>query len=280
MTRHSKNSTAGAFFTSAEREQLSYGTCAQRLGRDSLRKPDSCHICLQPARDAVVCSLGHLFCRECILTALLTQLQQQAIKQKAYERQQAHQQNEERLQAAETQRKRILDFERLSSETDTFAKKVKPTEELNAFWVPSKIPQAKVILAPPKKETTCPVSDHPVNIKKLIPVVWHKNSQGISTCLLCEKEITNVTRIVLFRHCGHVFCQKCHQELLITSTKDVTVEGGRKAGLGLGLGLGRCPDCGSICETPNDVIQLSFDGTGFANNGGNVQVTRYNPAFI
>lgn len=75
MTRHSRNCTAGAFFTSAEREKLGqYGTQRERLGRDSLRSSVACVLCLrEPACDPVACAGGgHVFCRECLLTHLVT----------------------------------------------------------------------------------------------------------------------------------------------------------------------------------------------------------------
>ena len=51
MTRHSKNNTARGYFTYAEKQMLEYGTQRQRVGRDSLRRFDACHLCLQTAVD-------------------------------------------------------------------------------------------------------------------------------------------------------------------------------------------------------------------------------------
>jgi nitric oxide synthase-interacting protein len=66
MSRHSKNNTALGFFTYAERQKLNYGTQKLRLGRESLRDFDACILCLQKARNPVICPKGHLMCKECI----------------------------------------------------------------------------------------------------------------------------------------------------------------------------------------------------------------------
>ncbi|KAF5313440.1 hypothetical protein D9611_008658 [Ephemerocybe angulata] len=73
MTKHSKNNTASSIFSYAEYKKLDYGTKRQRLGNESMRRFDSCALCLNRARDPVVCQEGHLFCKECVYTDLLTQ---------------------------------------------------------------------------------------------------------------------------------------------------------------------------------------------------------------
>ncbi|KAH6891791.1 hypothetical protein BKA70DRAFT_1162530 [Coprinopsis sp. MPI-PUGE-AT-0042] len=73
MTKHSKNNTASSIFSYAEYKKLDYGTKKQRLGNESMRRFDACSLCLNRARDPVVCNEGHLFCKECAYTDLLTQ---------------------------------------------------------------------------------------------------------------------------------------------------------------------------------------------------------------
>ncbi|KAI0312917.1 hypothetical protein OF83DRAFT_1066426 [Amylostereum chailletii] len=73
MTKHSKNNTASSIFSYAEHKKLEYGTKRQRLGNESMRRFDACALCLQRARDPVACHEGHLFCKECVYTDLLTQ---------------------------------------------------------------------------------------------------------------------------------------------------------------------------------------------------------------
>ena len=74
MPRHSKNNTAGSFFTAHEKQQLKeYGTQTKRLGKDSFRNFDCCSLCLNTLQDPQSCQKGHLYCKECIFENLLTQ---------------------------------------------------------------------------------------------------------------------------------------------------------------------------------------------------------------
>jgi len=73
MSRHSKNNTAGMIFTYHERQLLKYGTISERIGQDSIKDYDSCSICLHSVEDPMICKKGHLFCKECIYTYLLSQ---------------------------------------------------------------------------------------------------------------------------------------------------------------------------------------------------------------
>ncbi|EDR01187.1 uncharacterized protein LACBIDRAFT_254899 [Laccaria bicolor S238N-H82] len=73
MTKHSKNNTASSIFSYAEYKKLDYGTKRQRLGNESMRRFDACALCLNRAREPLACTEGHLFCKECVYTDLLTQ---------------------------------------------------------------------------------------------------------------------------------------------------------------------------------------------------------------
>ncbi|KAJ4477747.1 hypothetical protein C8J55DRAFT_536456 [Lentinula edodes] len=73
MTKHSKNNTASSIFSYAEYKKLDYGTKKQRLGNESMRRFDACALCLNRAREPLACNEGHLFCKECVYTDLLTQ---------------------------------------------------------------------------------------------------------------------------------------------------------------------------------------------------------------
>ncbi|KAH9924987.1 uncharacterized protein BXZ73DRAFT_50170 [Epithele typhae] len=112
MTKHSKNNTASSIFSYAEYKKLDYGTKRQRLGNESMRRFDACALCLQRARDPVACQKGHLFCRECVLTDLVTQIgdiKRQKVKLEALEKEA----EEERQRAREAARERVLrEFEK------------------------------------------------------------------------------------------------------------------------------------------------------------------------
>ncbi|OBZ76639.1 Nitric oxide synthase-interacting protein [Grifola frondosa] len=123
MTKHSKNNTASSIFSYAEYKKLDYGTKRQRLGHESMRRFDACALCLQRAREPVACQKGHLFCKECVYTDLVTQLgdiKRQKVRLEALEREA----KEEKERAQEAARERVLlEFERgqlgLSSSAST-----------------------------------------------------------------------------------------------------------------------------------------------------------------
>lgn len=75
MSRHSKNNTAHSVFTYAEKKMLSkeYGTNKTRIGQDSQRIFEQCYLCLQRVIEPMICEMGHIFCKNCILENLLTQ---------------------------------------------------------------------------------------------------------------------------------------------------------------------------------------------------------------
>ncbi|GAA5991127.1 hypothetical protein JCM10908_006550 [Rhodotorula pacifica] len=75
MGRHARHNTNAASFTYHERQQAKAvsGTQTGLLGRDSMKDFDACSLCLLRARDPRICSEGHVYCQECIITNLLSQ---------------------------------------------------------------------------------------------------------------------------------------------------------------------------------------------------------------
>ncbi|GBE89838.1 hypothetical protein BKA93DRAFT_872904 [Sparassis latifolia] len=112
MTKHSKNNTASSVFSYAEHKKLNYGTKRQRLGNESMRRFDACALCLQRARDPVACHKGHLFCKECVYTDLVTQIgdiKRQKARLEALKREA----EDERERARQVARERVLlEFEK------------------------------------------------------------------------------------------------------------------------------------------------------------------------
>jgi nitric oxide synthase-interacting protein len=111
MPRHSKNNTALGFFTRQEKQQLGYGTQRVRIGRASCRDFDVCYLCLQCARDPVICQRGHLTCRECVLKLIIQQKQDNECKRQAYERQLQELEQIKSKEELEKRQKVIKDFE-------------------------------------------------------------------------------------------------------------------------------------------------------------------------
>ncbi|KAF5363439.1 hypothetical protein D9756_000835 [Leucocoprinus leucothites] len=134
MTKHSKNNTASSIFSYAERRKTEYGTQKQRLGNESMRQFDACALCLNRAREPLVCNEGHLFCKECVYTDLLTQkkdIKRQKTKLEAWKREY----EEEKAGAKEAARERVLlEFEKsqlglAARPTDVSTKAQRGTEE-------------------------------------------------------------------------------------------------------------------------------------------------------
>jgi len=112
MTKHSKNNTASSIFSYAEYKKLDYGTKKQRLGNESMRRFDACALCLNRAREPLACNEGHLFCKECVYTDLLTQkkdIKQQKDKLELMKKEA----EQEKARAKQAARERVLaEFEK------------------------------------------------------------------------------------------------------------------------------------------------------------------------
>ncbi|TDL27735.1 hypothetical protein BD410DRAFT_713503 [Rickenella mellea] len=112
MTKHSKNNTASSIFSYAEYKKLDYGTKRQRLGNESMRRFDACALCLQKVREPVACNEGHMFCKECVYTDLLSQ-KKDIKRQKAKLEALVKEAEEEKERAKTAARERVLqEFER------------------------------------------------------------------------------------------------------------------------------------------------------------------------
>ncbi|KXN87901.1 Nitric oxide synthase-interacting protein [Leucoagaricus sp. SymC.cos] len=88
-----------------------------------MRRFDACALCLNRAREPLACDEGHLFCKECVYTDLLTQkkdIKRQKDKLKIWEREY----EEEKARARETARERVL----LEFEKSQLGLAARPTE--------------------------------------------------------------------------------------------------------------------------------------------------------
>lgn len=87
MSRHSRNNTANSVFTYAEKKMLDkdYGVKKTRIGQDSQRSFEQCHLCLATVNEPVSCLKGHLFCRDCIMNNMLSQKKSISANQQAYQ---------------------------------------------------------------------------------------------------------------------------------------------------------------------------------------------------
>eukprot|EP01135_Chromosphaera_perkinsii_P005330 Nk52_evm11s343 gene=Nk52_evmTU11s343 len=200
MPRHSKNSTAQAFFSYHERSILNYGTQTAKLTRDSCRDFDSCFMCLHVVVNPVVCQKGHLCCKECALKSLLKQKEDIERNQKLYKKFIKECEKDSALEKGKQLEKVKEKFEKEQSSVkssslskreeeketskqiekqdhpstlDAPARKENAEKDLPSFWVPSLTPSIeKKDLKEPSKETLCTASNHPVKLKHLVNVTF------------------------------------------------------------------------------------------------------------
>lgn len=117
MTRHSKQKggIGSEALTYSERQALGYGTCTERLGKDSTKDFDCCALCLQPVQDAVVTPDGVLYEREVILESLLAQKKEAARRLALWEAQQGEEARASETAAQEAAQREIAAFHTLNS---------------------------------------------------------------------------------------------------------------------------------------------------------------------
>lgn len=168
---------------------------------------------------------------------------------------------------------------------------LKPT--LPSFWTPSLTPaiDAQTSLSSrkkPKDSPICPASSptapHIFTRTHLTPLTFTEEKDPSSPavgavrrlCPVCLKTLSNPSRPVAGKVCGHVFCRACVVRLVDSAAKDGGVvacyvcdksleEDAKEKGDG-DEGKPRKRVKG---EMPAGVVELKSDGTGFSAAGGN-----------
>lgn len=291
MTRHGKNSTAGAVYTYHERqkdaEQSGFGSKNVRLGKDSVKEFDCCSLTLQPCRDPVITLDGYLYDKEAILECLLHQKKEMARKMKAFEKQKRKtEQEKDELQLA-FEKSKVESFEKLEKRLTTkphnaftaSKDKEQPSsssgwktagksgKDLPSFWIPSLTPQAKPDEAKkPDTKTRCPMSGKPLRIKDLIPVkftvVEGEEKSLIARavrykCSVTHDALGNSVPCAVLKNTGNVVTMDCVEKLI---RKDML-----------------CPFTGEKLKD-GDIIPIQRGGTGFAGSGVELKAKREGPA--
>ncbi|KAI7825417.1 hypothetical protein BX661DRAFT_194151 [Kickxella alabastrina] len=279
MVRHSKNNTASGVFTYAERQMVDYGTKSKRLGSDTKRRFDSCHLCLNTARSPMTCTKGHVSCKECVLNNILEQKQSIELAKKEYalfmkredeaKRGKRKEEDEREVQkylkrevglgsgeqseSRNARRSRIKHKDEAESgiqpEAQEEGKNAKP--RLTSFWVPSMAPETKLSMADPSSRTVqCHASlPHSLKLKSLVAVQFRSDAKGNKLCPSCDKELLNSSKVDVLRPCGHALCHRCVGNFVEPT--------------------GVC----FVCQA-GDVIRLDSEGTGFSAAGGQMVATR------
>ena len=179
-------------------------------------------------------------------------------------------------------------------------------DELPAFWVPSQTSDnKKADLKNIKQNPTCPAAAegkaHDFTLKTLITVNFSSDKPSTDstpdqhpprTCPSCNKALSNSTKAVLAKPCGHVLCKPCSDKFQRPAEKSAHDAGGYDGSV-------RCYVC-SEDVTPGrkmkrkkedgegkkekergerGLVELSSEGTGFAAGAGGNMVRKQGVAF-
>ncbi|KAF7187164.1 E3 ubiquitin-protein ligase CSU1 [Pseudocercospora fuligena] len=185
---------------------------------------------------------------------------------------------------------------RLANEDREKAKKLmhdeKQKPELPSFWAPSQIPDnQKSDVQAIKRHPTCPAAEpdkpHEFTLKGLVSVKFSGESaekgsdKATHSCPSCEKALSNSTKAVLAKPCGHVLCKPCsdkfqkapeksahnkeHDETVRCYVCQEDITPGRKSKRKKDPGSGE-----KESKVERGLVELSSDGTGFAGGGKNM----------
>ncbi|WVF69337.1 hypothetical protein IAT40_004113 [Kwoniella sp. CBS 6097] len=113
MTRsHAKNNTTQSTLSYYERSLLRREGAARRLGGDSFKPLDACYLCLSKVNDPVSCGQGHVYCRECCISDLITQKAGIEAKKREMERWDENERLEREEAKIKARERVVTDFEK------------------------------------------------------------------------------------------------------------------------------------------------------------------------
>ena len=170
----------------------------------------------------------------------------------------------------------------------------KDSKEESSFWIPSKIPDnKKADVKTIKQHPTCPAAatdgPHDFTLKTLVTVHFTEekttdndsttSDAPVRTCPSCNKALSNSTRAILGKPCGHVLCKPCSDKFqqppaksahdkdhdqsvrCYVCSEDITF--GRKR-------HNNKKDGEKVEIVELGMVEISSEGTGFAGGGDNM----------
>ena len=78
-------------------------------------------------------------------------------------------------------------------------------QEMRAFWMPSKTPEAQRLLEKPDMNTYCPASGKKLRLKDLIPIRFMRcaeDEEGFAKDPVTKDTFTNANRLVVLKGTG------------------------------------------------------------------------------
>ena len=169
------------------------------------------------------------------------------------------------------------------------------SKEESSFWIPSKIPDnKKADVKATKQHPTCPAAaadkPHEFTLKGLITIQFTEDRASDTasytsdapsrTCPSCNKALSNSTKAILAKPCGHVLCKPCSDKFqrppppsahdedrdqtvrCYVCSEDVTPGRKRK--------VKRKKDSDKEESVEMGLVEISSEGTGFASSGKNM----------
>lgn len=221
----------------------------ERLGKETVKDFDHCALSLSPAIDPVVTPDGVLYDRENILRCLLHQKKEIARRTKAFEAKVA---KDEARAESEAETKRAEAIEKFHVENQLGGAEVKTPvavlpeidleaddvpdanaarldapemKTMNAFWLPSKTPEAEMTVEKPSGETLCPTSRKRLRVKDLLAVQWTKapsdgrREDGTADtsapqkymCPVTRKTFTNASQVLVLKPSGDAVSEEAYK---------------------------------------------------------------------
>jgi len=278
--RHS-SSMLGGHNTGANFKEWGWGTESRTLDSDSMKDIDACSLSLQPCAEPLVTPSGVLYDKEAVIRFILARKKEIARETEAWEAQQASDASSAAAAASAEHECRIQEFvaqQEGLSQADLRARAASSSTAVTTaasmgrslvedkgrhatdtnFWVVSNTPEAQARVAKPDGVVRCPITNEPLRLKAMVPVIFTPADEGSSSaevvakrsneryiCPLSKKALSNVNPVTVLRLSGMAVSTKAVKDCIRKDMLDPFTDPPTKL-------------------KEKDIIALRVEGTGFA----------------